>query len=78
MNNPKLYYLETPEAEAVPVELIEVDERTGEINGGRSHLVKRIDDKSWDAGNNKNGRLSLNITMVRPDQLVVVPEGELK
>lgn len=73
MNNPKLYYLETPEAEAVPVELIEVDERTGEINGGRSHLVQRIDGKSWDAGNNKNGRLSLQVLMVRPDQLEVRP-----
>ena len=77
MNKPKLFAI-IEGYEPAEVELIEIDEATGAINGGRSHLVQRIDGKSWDAGNNKNGRLSLNITMVRPDQLVVVPEGELK
>ena len=74
--NPKLYAL-IEGYEPAQVELIEIDEATGAINGGRSHLVQRIDGKSWDAGNNKNGRLSLNIAMVRPDQLVVVPEGRI-
>lgn len=72
MNKPKLFAL-IEGYEPAQVELIEIDEATGAINGGRSHLVQRIDGKSWDAGYNKNGRLSLNIAMVRPDQLEVRP-----
>ena len=72
MNKPKLFAL-IEGYEPAQVELIEIDEATGAINGGRSHLVQRIDGKSWDAGNNKNGRLSLQVLMVRPDQLEVRP-----
>lgn len=72
MNKPKLYAL-VEGYEPAQVELIEIDESTGAINGGRSHLVQRIDGKSWDAGNSKNGRLSYQVAMVRPDQLEVRP-----
>ncbi len=72
MNKPKLFAL-IEGYEPAEVELIEIDEATGAINGGRSHLVQRIDGKSWDAGNNKNGKLSLKVLMVRPDQLEVRP-----
>ena len=74
MNKPKLFAI-IEGYEPAEVGLIEIDEATGAINGGRSHLVQRIDGKSWDAGNNKNGKLSLKVLMVRPDQLMVVPEG---
>ena len=72
MNKPKLFAI-IEGYEPAEVELIEIDESTGAINGGRSHLVQRIDGKSWDAGYNKNGKLSLKVLMVRPDQLEVRP-----
>lgn len=72
MNKPKLFAI-IEGYEPAEVELLLIDERTGEINGGCTHLVKRIDGKSWDAGYNKNGKLSLKVLMVRPDQLEVRP-----